>query len=163
MELKKHFNFRRLFVTLYSLFFVVYVIIGLQPAEAVNYNVSAKLVIPSIGFESDVTELSLVDNKLDTPDTIVGSYSEHHNKTLLIGHESTVFYDLDEVKIGDVINYDGLNYAIVKARLAIKDSIDMEEILEPAENDTVVIMTCAGADLGNGDATHRLIITAEAL
>ena len=26
--------------------------------------------------------------------------------------------------------------------------------------DIIIIMTCAGQDLGNGDATHRLVITA---
>ena len=30
------------------------------------------------------------------------------------------------------------------------------------EKDTLVLMTCAGEDLGNGDSTHRLLVTATA-
>ena len=36
----------------------------------------------------------------------------------------------------------------------------MNKILEASDKDTVVLMTCAGKDLGNGDASHRLIVTA---
>ena len=36
----------------------------------------------------------------------------------------------------------------------------MDEVLAPTEQNTLVIMTCAGEDLGGGDATHRLIVTA---
>lgn len=163
MKLKSHIDFRKSFVVLYFLCFVIYVVVGLQPAEATNYEISSKLMIPSINFYSDVTDLELINNMLDTPDSIVGSYSENKNKTLLIGHKNTVFQNLDGVMIGDVVNYGGVEYSIVKARLATKESIDMEELLEPTKLDTIVIMTCAGKDLGNGDATHRLIITAEAL
>ena len=41
-----------------------------------------------------------------------------------------------------------------------KADVDMNKMLAPAEKDTLVIMTCAGMDLGNGDATHRLVLTA---
>ena len=162
MELKKRIDTRLVFAAVYFVLFAVYIVVGLQPAEAVNLEVSSRLNIPSIGLSSDVTSLTLSGTKLDTPDTIVGSYSESANKTLLIGHSSTVFYDLQNTKIGDVVNYGDKTYRIVKARLAVKDVIDMNELLAPAEKDTIVIMTCAGQDLGGGDASHRLIITAEA-
>lgn len=162
MELKQRIDTKVVFIIAYVVLFIVYIVIGLQPAEAVNYEITSKLNIPSIGLESDVTKLSYSGVKLDTPDTIVGSYAASDNKTFLIGHSSTVFGDLDDVKIGDYIEYDSVTYKIVKARLAVKEVIDMDEILAPADIDTIVIMTCAGDDLGNGDASHRLIITAEA-
>ena len=37
------------------------------------------------------------------------------------------------------------------------------DVLQAESNDTIVLMTCAGQDLGNKDATHRLIITAKYL
>ena len=41
-----------------------------------------------------------------------------------------------------------------------KDAIDMNELLAPEDKETLVIMTCAGTLLGDGDATHRILITA---
>lgn len=162
MKLRRRHSIRAIFASTYVIMFIAYIIIGLQPAEATNYDVSAKLLIPSIGLSSDVTTVTLIGNKLETPDTIVGSYSAADNKTLLFGHSSTVFHNLDDIKIGDLISYDNNEYRIVMARLALKESIEMEEIMAGTERDTIVIMTCAGEDLGGGDATHRLIIYAEA-
>lgn len=161
MELRKrHFNARRVFVGLYVLAFAVYIIVGLQPAEAKDYAVSAKLDIPSIGLDADVTKLTLNDNQLDTPDTIVGSYSQAENKTLLIGHSSTVFERLHNVKLRDKITYDGRVYHIVGVHKMLKSDVSMSQLLKKADRDTLVIMTCAGELLNGGDATHRLIITA---
>ena len=36
----------------------------------------------------------------------------------------------------------------------------MPKLLSASNEKTIVIMTCAGEDLGKGDATHRLILTA---
>lgn len=163
MELKKRIDLKRLFLVIFGVMFAMFILIGMIPVEAVvNYDVSANLNIPSIGLSTDVTTLELNDDTLDTPDTIVGSYSEAKNKTLLIGHSSTVFANLHDTKIGDEIIYDGAKYSVVSERLAVKDVINMDEILAPAPEDTLVIMTCAGMNLGGHDATHRLIITAKA-
>ena len=161
MELKRHLNLRYLFVGLYVLFFVTYIVIGLQPAEAaVSYEVSANLSIPAISLESDVTELTLRDGNLDTPDTIVGSYSRADNKTLLIGHSTTVFEHLDDIHLGDKVEYDNISYTVVSYEIQAKTDISMARLLRSADDDTIVLMTCAGELLENGDATHRLIITA---
>lgn len=161
MKIRKRFNFRGAFALFYVLAFAVYIVIGLQPAEAAkNYPVATNLTIPSIDLETGVTKLHFDGGTLDTPDTIVGSYSEANNKTLLIGHSGTVFQNLKNVKIGDIIIYDGKTYEVKIERLAAKEVIDMSEILMPAKKDTIVIMTCDGKTLGNGDATHRFIVTA---
>ncbi len=163
MELKKRLDLRFILVGIYFVAFLVYIIVGLQPVGAKNYAVSANLQIPSINLQSEVTTLSLEGRELKTPDYIVGSYTHAKNKTLLIGHSSTVFKNLDKAKLGEEISYDDLAYKIVDVKLYEKSEIKMSKLLKEAEKKTLVLMTCAGDDLGDGDATHRLIITAEAV
>lgn len=163
MELKKRLNIKTVLMGLYAVFFIAYIIVGLNPVEAAqSYEISAELNIPSINLSSDVTALQLEDRELKTPDTIVGSFSRAENKTLLIGHSSTVFQNLNKVKLGEEIDYDNHIYIAQKIETLEKSEIDMSKLLARANKDTLIIMTCAGTDLGNGDATHRLIITAEA-
>lgn len=163
MELKRRISGKYVFAVLYCVAFAVYIWIGLQPAEAVNYEISSNLSIPAIDLQSDVTALSLNNQNLDTPDTIVGSFQKSPNKTLLIGHSTTVFKNLHEIHFGDLIYYNNKTYQINDINTLAKAKISMAEILEPAKSDTIVIMTCAGQLLDGGDATHRLIITAVVL
>ena len=161
MELKKRLNPRIVFAFIYFVAFFGYIIYGLQPAEAVDsLPIDGSLSIPSIGLVSDVTNLEKTNEGLLTPDSIVGSYSENNNNTLLIGHSTGVFRDLHNVKIGDVINYDDLDYTVSKLVYIKKDAISMKELLASSDKKTLVIMTCAGELLEGGDATHRLIIFA---
>ena len=160
VELRKHFNLQYVFVGLYILFFCAYVVVGLNPAGALDYVISSDLKIPSIGLKTDVAALSIEDGNLNTPDTIVGSYSRFKNTTLLIGHSTTVFRHLDNLQIGDEIVYNNSSYYIVSRRIQEKTDISMAKLLKESYADTLVLMTCAGELLGNGDATHRLIVTA---
>ena len=161
MELKKRLSLRTVLIGLYVVVFGAYVIWGLQPAEAAqSYEISAELNIPSISLTSDVTTLKIEDHELKTPDTIVGSFSRAENKTLLIGHSSTVFQNLNEAQLDDEIIYNNNKYIVENIEVLEKADVDMSKMLAPAEKDTLVIMTCAGMDLGNGDATHRLVLTA---
>ena len=166
MELKKRISLGKVFAILYILAFAVYLVIGLQPAEATKiaeskeYTIISELNIPSINLLSDVTTVKLTDDGLETPDTIVGKFSNQKNKIFLFGHSSTVFKDLDDVKIDDAIWYDSNEYKVVKIETLKKEEIRMSNILKEEKRDTIVIMTCAGVDLGDGDATHRLLVTA---
>ena len=160
MEIKKRLNLRSVLAVVYFVCFGIFLNIGLRPAEATNYEISAKLAIPAIGLTSDVTALELEDHQLDTPDYIVGSFTRAKNKTLLIGHSTTVFSNLNEIKLGDEIFYDETNYKITNIEVLEKPDVDMDKILATEDVDTLVLMTCAGELLTNGDATHRLIITA---
>lgn len=162
MELKKRLDFRLVLVVIYFVAFGIYVFFGLQPVGAKKYEISANLQVPSINLNSAVTALELEGRELKTPEYIVGSYTRSENKILLLGHSSTVFKNLDQIKLSEEINYDGLNYKIVEIELIEKSKIKMGELLKSAEKKTLILMTCAGEDLGGGDATHRLIITAEA-
>lgn len=160
MELKKRVDLRRVLIILYILFFVIYIIIGLQPAKATSYEISTEIFIPRINLTSDVTDLALKNHALETPETIVGSFSRAKNKTLLIGHSSSVFKNLNQLSVGDKIIYDLDGYEIIEKKIIPKDKIKMDELLKAEKIGTLVLMTCAGEDLGDGDATERLIITA---
>lgn len=160
MELRKHLDFRKVFIGIYILAFSIYLVVGLQPAEATQYEVSAELNIPSINLTSDVTTLHLQNHLLQTPDTIVGSFTRHPGKTLLIGHASTVFQNLNQIHLDDEIIYDDTTYRVTDLATVEKSAVNMSEFLTPTDHDTIIIMTCAGTIFENGDATHRLIVTA---
>lgn len=162
MELRKHWDPRVILLAVYVVALLVYMIIGLKPAGATEPIASKSLSIPSIGLKSDVVTLNLEDHRLKTPDTIVGSYSRSKNKTLLIGHSTTIFQELSDVKVGDVVIYNEKEYHISTTDVVEKTEIRMSRLLKSERKDTIVIMTCAGTLLEDGDATHRLIITAEA-
>ena len=166
MEIKRRFNLlslRNILILVYFVCFAVFLSFGLKPAEAANYEISAELSIPAISLKSDVTTLKLKEHGLETPDYIVGSFMRSDNKTLLIGHSSTVFARLREVEISDTVVYDDIIYTIVDKRVVEKTEIDMNSLLEGTDKETIVLMTCAGKDLPNKDSAHRLIITAEAV
>lgn len=147
-------------VSFFSIMLPIYIFIGLQPilpAEAANYPV---LEISSIHLKTPVAPLELTNQQLIAPATIAGSYSHAAHKTLIIGHSSTVFNKLDQARVGDRFEYDGAVFEIQELTTKSKATISMDEILAPAEEDTIIIMTCAGDPLPNQDATHRLLITA---
>lgn len=157
---RRYLDARSVFVIVTIIVMMVYFAIGLSPARATEYDVDAIVEIPSIGLTADVTSLTLTNEGLATPDTIAGSYSRNDTKTLLIGHSTTVFQGLDDVKLNDEIYYEGVKYKVVEIALARKEDIVMSEILKSEEKKTLVLMTCAGTLLDGGDATHRLIIRA---
>ncbi len=160
MELRKRLDSRIVFVVIYFSALLAYIIYGLQPACAIDYVVSSTLSIPRIDLYSDVTNLELKNRELKTPESIVGSFSNQPNKTLLIGHSTTVFQRLNELDLFDSIKYGDSDYQVVKISLMPKSKIIMRDLLKKADKDTLVLMTCAGTLLDNHDATHRLIITA---
>ncbi len=160
MELKRRFDFRKAFTILYIVAFLAFIVIGFQPAGAQHYEISGQINIPSIGLTSDVTTLELVDHRLGTPDTIVGSYSKYSSKIFLVGHSSTVFKNLKNVSLNEYIYYDDKTFKVTRIETLEKANINMNLLLMPSKETTLVIMTCAGQPLGAKDATHRLIVTA---
>lgn len=158
MELRRHVSFGKIYFALYFVALSIYFLVGLKPAEAAN--IESRILIPSIGLVSDVERLELENSELSTPDEIVGSFSRNKNKTLLIGHSSTVFTDLKNVKIGDEIVYRDLAYRVSEIELMEKSDISMMKVLSAEDKDTIILMTCAGELYDDGDASHRLLITA---
>ena len=129
-------------VAFYLILLPSYIIFNLEPVGATEeYTISGKLSIPSVSIESPVATIELSNNVLPTPSRIVGSFSNHKNKTLLI-------------------NYNDENYVVTKIVTEKKSDVNMNELLETSQKPTIVLMTCAGKLLSGGDATHRLIVTA---
>ena len=160
VELKKSFDFRKIIIPLYLVGFFVYLTIGLLPAEAARYNIIGQLEIPQINLATDVAEIKIEDHALKTPDTIAGSYSRHEHKIFLFGHASGIFKNLANLQIGDEIIYNSMIYHVKSIIVKDKSMISMSELLKAEDQKTLVLMTCAGDYLNNGDATHRLIVTA---
>ncbi|MBR2998567.1 sortase [Candidatus Saccharibacteria bacterium] len=150
----------RIITAIYVLYFAWFFGVGLMPAEATEYNIIGEINIPAINLSSDVAKLNLENGRLNTPAEIVGSFTRAKNKTLLIGHASSVFREAKNLKLSDKIIYGNKTYEIIQIDYRAKSEISMNKLLASSENDTIIIMTCAGQDLGDGDATHRLIITA---
>lgn len=160
MELRRHLDPKMIFIGLYAVIIFTCFLVGLRPVGAAEYEISGELIIPDIGLESDVTQLALENGRLTSPDMIVGSYSTSPNKTLLIGHSTTVFHDLEKLRLNEYFYYNNIRYEIVDIETKKKSDIRMSQVLAEAKDDTIVLMTCAGELFENGDATHRLIITA---
>ena len=163
MKLKRALSLRTIVTTIYVCSVVIYLFFGIQPADAATYEITGQLEIPAIGLTSDITTLSLENGELKTPDTIIGSYSRSDSKIFLVGHRSTVFKDLIAVRPGDLISYGNEKFKVLEMSIEVKESISMSKLLAPDKNNekTLVLMTCAGESRENGDATHRLIITAK--
>ena len=161
VEIRKRFDFRAILATICFAIATFCLLNYHYLANAKEYIVFTKLNIPSIELSSDVAKTYLDNRKIATPSYIVGSFSRAKNKTLLVGHSTTVFDKLDNVKVNDEIKYNDNKYVIRSVETLEKKYIDMDKILAPAEKDTLVLMTCAGELYDNGDASERLIITAE--
>ena len=143
----------------FVLVFGIYIWFGLQPAEAAR-TISSSINIPALSINSDVIETEMTDGKLKVPATLAASYSRNNNKTLIYGHSTSVFKNLDGIKIDDIIIYNDKEYHVTNVRTLKKDEINMYEVLSYEEKDTIIIMTCDGELYENGDASHRLIVTA---
>ena len=143
----------------FVLIFGIYIWYGLQPAEAAHTKDSL-ISIPSLGIESDVIKAEMTDGELNVPATVAASYSRNKNKTLIYGHSVSVFKDLNHISIGDTITYNGETYYVTNIDIVAKDEINMYEVLAREDNETIVLMTCEGELYSNGDASHRLIVTA---
>ena len=165
----------KLYLGIFLVYFVAgfaFIAIGLQPvksAEAVyateSETAEEHLDIPSIYLSAPVKITSVVDNNLVIPEQIAASFSMHDNKTLIMGHSSSVFKNLKDLSLGDEIVYNDATYKIALIEEKAKGDINMSDILRSEDTPTIVLMTCSGEKIEgtSGDHTHRLIITAEKL
>ena len=147
----------------------VYFIIGLQPSSDSSPAATATsntqlpendLKISSIGLSTPVEVLTVTEKTLEAPDKIAGSFSQNQNKTLLIGHSSTVFQNLKNINIDDEINYLGKIFIVKKLETIEKSEVKMPKLLEKTTENTIILMTCAGHHLSGQDYSHRLVVTA---
>lgn len=144
----------------FAIMLPVYLFIGLQPVPVANADALPRLEITSINLNTPVATVELTDRQLIAPDMIAGVYAGAENKLFIIGHSSTVFQKLDQVKVGETFTYDNVLYQVKSLETLPKADISMTNILKAEDEATIILMTCAGDPLPNQDATHRLIITA---
>ena len=169
----RFFGGKKLYLSIFALYFIgafTFVTIGLQPVnspEAVyaseSESATSTLEIPSIKLSAPVKPTSIRGADIVVPEQIAGSFLMHHNKTLIIGHSSTIFRDLKLLEVGDIFSYDNSEYKITTIEEKAKSDIDMSKILQPEAEPTIILMTCSGEAIPNtdGDHTHRLIIVAK--
>lgn len=147
-------------ISFFAIMLPIYIFIGLQPAPIADAASYPQLEISSINLKTPVANIEPTDRQLVAPSTIAGAYQSATNKTFIIGHSSTVFQKLDQIKVNDTFTYNNKTYIVQELKTLLKTDIDMTEILQSESKDTIIIMTCAGESLPNQDATHRLIISA---
>ena len=164
---------KKIYLLIFATYFVAgfaFITIGLQPVKdsAAVYAVETEaatslLTIDDINLYAPVKTVTLNDKTLEVPDQIAGAYSVHENKTLIMGHSSTIFKDLKNTTTGMKITYNGKIYTIMGIEEKLKQDISMQDILKAEEKDTLILMTCSGEKIAGSasDHTHRLIITAE--
>ncbi len=129
--------------------------------KSVDASSDERLFIPAIGLISRVKNISRTNNSLEVPDYDAGAYLPSSRKTVLIGHSSTVFKNLHQLRLQDELTFDSVNYQIKKIEILDKQTVDMQRIVADTSHKTLILMTCYGDPLGHQDYSHRLIITAE--
>lgn len=137
--------------------FVAYIFIP----KAADASSEERLYIPEIGLVARVKDIERQGNQLIAPDTIAGAYKPTNHKTVIIGHSSTIFKDLEKLAGNENFTFDDHSYRIIRREIVEKRFVNMEDIVSETENNTVILMTCYGEPLGGQDYSHRLIITAE--
>ena len=149
-----------IFGALYFAAIVGFVAYAFMPKSA-DASSEERLFIPSIGLVARVTDIDRTGNQLVAPDEIAGAYQPTNHKTVIIGHSSTIFRDLDSMGEEDHFTFDNKEYKVTSREVLPKNLVNMEEVVSETEVNTVILMTCAGESLGGHDYTHRLVITAE--
>lgn len=163
---RKHLGYLGIFLA-YFIGTLLFLYFGLQPATnpsevyaAEAATADSELSIPGIDLTIPTTSVSITNNELEVPEQIVGSYSVHQNKTLLIGHASTAFSSLSQITLGQPVYFGDKTYTVSDIQTLKKADISMKQVLKAEDVDTLVLMTCAGEQITDTDFSHRLIVTA---
>ena len=155
MKIKKSSIFG-VFGALYLCFFLVFTFLAFQP-QTVEANTNLILEIPKINLTSPIRSLEISDeNTLTSPERIAGVYHD-----FIIGHSSTIFQNLDKLKVGDTFSFGDQTYQIKTRKIQQKSDINMSKLLTRKSTPTITIMTCHGEKISGHDYTERLILTAE--
>jgi LPXTG-site transpeptidase (sortase) family protein len=129
--------------------------------------------IPSIGVDSRVISVGVVDGEYEVPRFAVGHYSDTARPGLVgngvySGHlesiaSGNVFARLPEIELGaevQVFTEEGIWRYEVKGIKTVKN--DDLSVMAPADNEVITLITCTGRfDPAARQYTHRLIVTAE--
>ena len=85
---------------------------------------------------------------------------------VLDAHNTAAFKNLSNLKVGEEIyikNRKGkwLRFRVTKAEIYAAKNLKPTILFAPTSAKQVNLITCAGTLLSNGEATHRLIVSAE--
>lgn len=135
------------------------------------------LYIPSIKLLSNVQDVGIdAKGNMDVPSgktNNVGWYKYGvkpgtTGTAVLDAHNTAAFKELNKVPVGApvyVYMSDGkwLQFKVNKAKTYSMQTLQPSTLFEPTNNrvQKINLITCAGKSLGNGEATHRLIVSAE--
>ena len=160
MQIKKRYS--HVILTVFSIILLAgFLYFGMQPQTA-EANSSLILEAPSISLTSPIRVIKLNnDYTLTSPDRIAGLYQSAENNTFIIGHSSTIFSNLKNLKPNDHLILDGKTYLVKTYVIQKKSEISMSKVLEAKLIPTLTLMTCHGEKIAKNDYTERIIITAE--
>ena len=160
MQIKKRYS--HVILTIFSIILLAgFLYFGMQPQIA-EANSSLILEAPSISLTSPIRVIELnSDYTLTSPDHIAGLYQAAKNNTFIIGHSSTIFSNLKNLKPNDYLILDGKTYLVKTYVIQKKSEISMSKVLEAKLIPTLTLMTCHGEKIAKNDYTERIIITAE--
>jgi LPXTG-site transpeptidase (sortase) family protein len=159
------------------------VVEGAQPIEPPLREAAYRLVIERIGVNASVFTFGLDANRVpEVPvngsDVAWYSFSAPPgtgSNAVFAGHVTwggnAVFYDLEELQVGDRINLRGdsgveLSYVVSDSFLVDPDDPNALSVMSPTDKDVITLITCGGSfyytgdAVSNGDYTHRRIVRA---
>ncbi len=124
---------------------------------------NASLRISAIGIFAPVSPGILNGKTLEVPNSRIASYTNGH-KVFLYAHNTGIFQDLNQLKIGDKISYiqdnTTQNFTVSDIQTLAKQNVNMGKLLTDTESSQLILMTCAGQKIDD-DYIERLIIYAE--
>lgn len=101
------------------------------------------------------------------PRTVVEypSYSDIYQTGKLVYAHNTagLFGDLKDLHNGDMLMVDGVTYKVSNREEYAEADVPMAKLIRDALGHNIALMTCYGVEYGNGDASHRLVIFADAI
>ena len=133
------------------------------------------LHIPSINLTSSVEGVG-IDKKgrMDVPSgrtNKVGWYKYgvvpgNIGTAVLDAHNTAAFKKLNQVSVGEEIyvmssSGEWLKFKVTAAKTYSVKNLKPVTLFAPTNSRQINLITCAGTLLGNGEATHRLIVSAE--
>ena len=132
------------------------------------------LYIPSIKLLSPVQGVGVNERgNMDVPGEYtnnVGWYERgvtpgNVGTAVIDAHNTAAFKKLDQVSVGaEIYVYtsagEWLHFVTTNAQTYSMDTLSPATLFAPANAPQINLITCAGLSLGNGEATHRLIVSA---
>ena len=143
--------------------------------EASSMGTPIYLYIPSIDLSTNIKGVGVNEKgDMDVPsgktDDVgwfqYGVFPGNTGTAVLDAHNTAAFKELDKVPLGSEIyiwTTEGrwLRFSVTKANTYSMKNLSPYTLFEETQDKQINLITCAGILLGNGEATHRLIVSAE--